>query len=176
MVPVSLQLCSYEAWIIYNFMSLCLAYVGGAGAVEVKMNGFILMPSWAATTCCLPPLPVNGQFIRNVKRGALQFVLVKPILAALTLVLYSTGHYVEGDWSPSSSYLWITIVYNITYTVALYALLLFYMGTHELLVPFRPLLKFALVKSVIFLTFWQVSMWGLWIVKSWVGAGLRCSP
>ncbi len=22
----------YEAWIIYNFMALCLAYVGGAGA------------------------------------------------------------------------------------------------------------------------------------------------
>jgi hypothetical protein len=33
--------------------------------------------------------------------------------------------------------------------------LLFYMGTHELLEPFRPLLKFVLVKSVIFLTFWQ---------------------
>ena len=55
----------------------------------------------------------------------------------------------------SGSYLWITIIYNITYTVALYALLLFYMGTHELLEPFRPLLKFVLVKSVIFLTFWQ---------------------
>lgn len=54
-------------------------------------------------------------------------------------------------------YLWITIVYNITYTVALYALLLFYMGAHDLLAPYNPLLKFILVKSVIFLTFWQVS-------------------
>ncbi|KAG7672462.1 hypothetical protein KSW81_001426 [Nannochloris sp. 'desiccata'] len=85
----------YEAWIIYNFMSLCLAYVGGP------------------------------------------------------------GNYAEGDWSVTGSYLWITIIYNITYTFALYALLLFYMGTHELLEPFRPLLKFVLVKSVIFLTFWQ---------------------
>lgn len=47
-------------------------------------------------------------------------------------------------------------MYNITYTVALYGLLLFYMGTHELLAPFKPLLKFILVKSVIFLTYWQV--------------------
>ena len=53
-------------------------------------------------------------------------------------------------------YLWITIIYNVTYTCALYALLLFYMGTHELLAPFNPLLKFAVVKSVVFLTFWQV--------------------
>ena len=157
----------YEAWIIYNFMSLCLEYVGGPGAVEIKMQGVVLLPSWSACTCCLSPLQVNGQFIRSVKRGALQFVIVKPILAILTVILYATGHYTEGDWSVSGSYLWITIVYNITYTVALYALLLFYMGTHELLEPFRPLLKFILVKSVIFLTYWQ----GL-IISIFVGVGI----
>ena len=157
----------YEAWIIYNFMSLCLEYVGGPGAVEIKMQGVVLLPSWAACTCFMPPLQVNGQFIRHVKRGALQFVFLKPLLAVLTLVLYATGHYTEGDWSASSSYLWITIVYNITYTIALYALLLFYMGTHELLEPFRPLLKFILVKSVIFLTYWQ----GL-LIAILVGAGV----
>ena len=161
----------YEAWIIYNFMSLCLAFVGGPGAVEVKMQGVVLLPSWAACTCCLPPLPVNGHFVRFVKQGALQFVLLKPILAILTVILYATGNYTEGDWSVGSSYLWITIVYNITYTVALYALLLFYMGTHELLEPFRPLLKFVLVKSVIFLTFWQ----GLFISIA-VGTGAVPSP
>jgi Organic solute transporter Ostalpha len=48
------------------------------------------------------------------------------------------------------------VFYNITYSMALYALLLFYLGTHELLAPFNPLIKFILVKSVIFLTFWQV--------------------
>jgi hypothetical protein len=90
----------YEAWVIYNFMSLCLAYVGGPGVVEVKMNGYVLLPSWTACTCCLPPMPVNGHFVRSVKRGALQFVIIKPILAVLTLVLFATGNYTEGDWSP----------------------------------------------------------------------------
>ena len=52
-------------------------------------------------------------------------------------------------------YLWITIIYNLTYTTALYALLLFYMGTHDLLAPFKPMLKFTVVKLVVFLTFWQ---------------------
>ena len=49
-------------------------------------------------------------------------------------------------------------MYNLTYTMALYALLLFYMGTHELLAPFNPMLKFTVVKLVVFLTFWQVSL------------------
>ncbi|GAB4816342.1 hypothetical protein N2152v2_003388 [Parachlorella kessleri] len=127
-------------------MSLCLAYVGGPGAVEIKMAGFVLMPSWTACTL--------------TKQMALQFVLLKPIMAILTIILHATGHYEEGNWAPNNGYLWITIVYNITYTVALYGLLLFYMGTHELLAPFKPLLKFILVKSVIFLTYWQ----GLFVV------------
>ena len=57
---------------------------------------------------------------------------------------------------PVRRYLWITIIYNLTYTTALYALLLFYMGTHDLLAPFKPMLKFTVVKLVVFLTFWQV--------------------
>ena len=44
---------------IYNFLALCLAYVGGPGSVEVKMNGYILAPSWKYTTCCLPPIAVS---------------------------------------------------------------------------------------------------------------------
>lgn len=62
-------------------------------------------------------------------------------------------------------------MYNLTYTVALYGLLLFYLGTHELLAPFKPLLKFVLVKAVIFLSYWQVRAW----VGAWVGARARAS-
>lgn len=47
-------------------------------------------------------------------------------------------------------------MYNVTYSVALLALFMFYMGAHDLLAPFNPLLKFVLVKSVVFFTFWQV--------------------
>ena len=53
---------------IYNFLSLCLSYVGGPGAVEVQMNGYLLMPSLWNCTCCLPPQ------VRTVDRGS------KPLL------------------------------------------------------------------------------------------------
>jgi len=151
----------YEAWILYNFLALCLAYVGGPGEVVVKSEGQNLEPSWMCCTCCLPRTPINGQFLRRCKQGVLQFVLVKPFLAILTLVLYNSRdgdgerRYEEGDWGASNGYLWIQVLYNICYTLALYALIVFYQGTEHLLAPFKPLLKFVLIKAVVFLTFWQ---------------------
>jgi hypothetical protein len=145
----------YEAFVIYTFLSLCLEFVGGPGEVEVKMNGFVLHPSFLHCTCCFPPQRVDGLFVRRCKQGALQFVLLMPILGILSVVLYATGNYSPGYWGPSNGYLYITIVYNVTYSVALLALFMFYMGAHDLLAPFNPLLKFVLVKSVVFFTFWQ---------------------
>jgi len=88
--------------VVYTFLALCLAYVGGPGSVEVKMNGYQLYPSVLYCTCCLPALPVNGAFVRTCKRGALQFVWLKPVLAGLTVVLYTQRMYTEGYWGPDN--------------------------------------------------------------------------
>lgn len=58
-------------------------------------------------------------------------------------------------FSPNGGYLYITIIYNISVSLALYGLFLFYFATKDLLMPFEPVLKFCTVKSVIFLSFWQ---------------------
>lgn len=92
---------SYEAWIIYNFKSLLLAYVGGPGAVVVQAEGKLVHPSWPHLTCCLPTMQVDGFFLRRCKQGTLQFVLLKPVMAALTLLLYAAGSYRDGDMSPT---------------------------------------------------------------------------
>ena len=89
------------------------------------------------------------------KQGALQFVFLKPILASLTLLLTWAGVYGDQEIKANKAYPYIAFVYNLSYSMALYSLLLFYLGAHDLLKPYKPLLKFVLVKSVIFLTFWQ---------------------
>ncbi|GLT74070.1 hypothetical protein SLA2020_458910 [Shorea laevis] len=145
----------YEAWVIYNFLSLCLAWVGGPGSVVLSLSGRVLKPSLCLMTCCLPPLPLDGRFIRRCKQGCLQFVILKPILVAVTLILYAKGKYKDGNFNPKQSYLYLTIIYTISYTVALYALVLFYMACKDLLQPFNPVPKFIIIKSVVFLTYWQ---------------------
>lgn len=145
----------YEAWVIYNFLSLCLAWVGGPGAVVLSLTGRILKPSWHLMTCCLPPIPLDGRFIKRCKQGSLQFVILKPILVVITFILYAKGKYEDGNFSVNEGYLYITIIYTISYTVALYALALFYVACRDLLRPYNPVPKFILIKSVVFLTYWQ---------------------
>ncbi|KAK4402063.1 Transmembrane proteinA [Sesamum angolense] len=145
----------YEAWVIYNFLSLCLAWVGGPGAVVLSLSGKVLKPNWCLMTCCFPPIPLDGRFIRRCKQGCLQFVILKPILVAVTSILYAKGKYEDGNFNPRQSYLYITIIYTISYSVALYALALFYVACRELLQPFNPVPKFIIIKSVVFLTYWQ---------------------
>ncbi|XP_024967898.1 transmembrane protein 184B-like isoform X2 [Cynara cardunculus var. scolymus] len=145
----------YEAWVIYNFLSLCLEWVGGPGAVVLSLTGRVLKPNWCLMTCCFPPIPLDGRFIRRCKQGCLQFVILKPILVALTFVFYAKGKYQDGNFSAKQSYLYITIIYTISYSMALYALALFYVACRDLLKPFNPVPKFIIIKSVVFLTYWQ---------------------
>ncbi|KAL3696485.1 hypothetical protein R1sor_010561 [Riccia sorocarpa] len=145
----------YEAWVIYNFMSLCLAWVGGPGAVVTSLAGRFLKPSWHLMTCCLPAIPLDGRFIRRCKQGCLQFVILKPLMVVATLWMYFKEKYSEGSFKASSGSLYVTLIYTVSYTIALCALLLFYFACKELLRPFRPLPKFIMIKSVVFLTYWQ---------------------
>ncbi|CAI5525987.1 unnamed protein product [Closterium sp. Naga37s-1] len=145
----------YEAWVIYNFLSLCLAWVGGPGAVAISLTGRVLKPSTLLLTCCLPPIPLDGHFIRHCKRGCLQFVFIKPLLAALCLALYSADLYEEGVFALTNGYPYVTCVYMVSYSLAVYALLFFYFGCHDLLRSFNPIPKFIMIKLVVVLTYWQ---------------------
>ncbi|GMP63545.1 hypothetical protein CsSME_00025184 [Camellia sinensis var. sinensis] len=145
----------YEAWVIYNFLALCLAWVGGPGAVVLSLSGRVLKPSWYLMTCCFSPIPLDGRFIRRCKQGCLQFVILKPVLVAVTFILYAKGKYHDGNFSVDQSYLYLTVVYTVSYSVALYSLALFYVACRDLLQPFNPVPKFIIIKSVVFLTYWQ---------------------
>uniref|UniRef100_UPI00398F7DDC transmembrane protein 184A n=1 Tax=Pristiophorus japonicus TaxID=55135 RepID=UPI00398F7DDC len=145
----------YEAFVIYNFLSLCYEYLGGESAIMSEIRGKPIKSSCMYGTCCLMGMTYSIGFLRFCKQATLQFCVIKPLMAAITVILQVYGKYHDGDFDVSSGYLYITIIYNISVSLALYALFLFYFATSELLSPFDPVLKFLTVKSVIFLSFWQ---------------------
>ncbi|KAE9537915.1 hypothetical protein AGLY_005887 [Aphis glycines] len=145
----------YEAFVIYNFMSLCYEYLGGEGNIMSEIRGKPIQSSWQYGTCCLTGRTYTIGFLRFCKQATLQFCLVKPAMAFVIIFLQYVGHYHDGDWSMNGGYLYVTAIYNMSVSLALYGLFLFYFATRDLLIPFEPVLKFCTIKSVIFLSFWQ---------------------
>lgn len=145
----------YEAFVIYNFLSLCYEYLGGESSIMSEIRGKPIKSSWLWCTCCLAGRQYTIGFLRFCKQATLQFCLIKPVMALITLVLQAFNLYKDGNFAPASGYLYITIIYNVSVSLALYALFLFYHATRELLSAYDPVWKFLTVKSVIFLSFWQ---------------------
>ncbi|KAM7142353.1 transmembrane protein 184A isoform 1-T2 [Molossus nigricans] len=145
----------YEAFVIYSFLSLCFQYLGGESAIMAEIRGKPIQSSCLHSTCCLRGAAYSIGFLRFCKQATLQFCVVKPVMAVVTIVLQAAGKYHDGDFNVHSGYLYVTLIYNASVSLALYALFLFYFATRELLLPFEPVLKFLTIKAVIFLSFWQ---------------------
>lgn len=145
----------YEAFVIYNFLCLCYEYLGGENSILNEIQGKELQRSWYTGTCCLPKIHYDIQFLRFCKQSTLQFCAVKPIVSLITIVLEANDQFHENNLHPKYGYLYVTIIYNISVTLALYALVLFYLATREILKPHDPVLKFFMVKAIIFASFWQ---------------------
>jgi hypothetical protein len=102
-----------------------------------------------------------------VKRGILQYAWLKPILGLAAIIMKSTGTYQEGYLGLSSGYLWSGIAYNISVTVSLYSLGMFWVCMSKDLQPFRPVPKFLCIKLIIFASYWQGFLLSILV---WLGA------
>ncbi len=52
-------MCSYDSFVIYNFVALCIALAGGPGAIVSQSENVVVRH------CCLPPQQVDGHFLRR---------------------------------------------------------------------------------------------------------------
>ena len=84
--------------------------------------------------------------------------MIKPVTAIAAIILDHFGYYHEGDFDRTSGYLYCSLINNISISLSLYCLVLFYIATEERLKPFHPFYKFLTVKSVLFFSFWQTCL------------------
>jgi len=139
----------YEAIVIYCFLMLCLEYVGGEGNFVSELANVPAMHQ-PFPCCCLQPIDLDVKFIRHCKQYTIQFVIIKPLIALMSIILIAVGHYESQAYS-----YFRLVVYNVSYTVALYGLGIFYLSCHERVQTHNLVLKFLGVKSIIFATYWQ---------------------
>lgn len=143
----------YEAYVLYTFLSLLVGFMGGEATLlcvlEEKPRMKLPIPF-----CCFSFKP-GSHFYHRAKQMILQFVLVRPLCSLLTVLFLVLDIYGEGSFSPDRGYLYITIINNVSITIAIYYLVMFYEALAEDLKPFRPVAKFLCVKAIIFFAFWQ---------------------
>lgn len=145
----------YESFVIYNFMALLVDYMGGEEAAQQFLARQLPLKHSFPCTCL--GYHTMKDFLSTCKVCVLQYSLVKPITAILTLAFHWAGLYKPGDFALDSARFWICVINNSSVTLALYYLVAFYHATHNNapLNAGNPLPKFVAVKIVIFFAFWQ---------------------
>ena len=90
----------------------------------------------------LPKVDISDPYtLLNIKRGILQYAWLKPVLAISTIAMKLGGVYQEGYVSLQSGYFWSGIIYNVSVTLSLYSLGMFWACMNQDLQPFRPVPK-----------------------------------
>ncbi|KAI1373675.1 DUF300-domain-containing protein [Hypoxylon crocopeplum] len=158
----------YEAFTIYTFFQLLINYLDGERALIIMAHGRAPVHHLWPLNHILSKVDISDPYtFLAIKRGILQYAWLKPILAIAAIIMKATGIYQEGYIGVSSGYLWSGIIYNISVTVSLYSLGLFWVCMHHDLQPYRPVPKFLCIKLVIFASYWQ----GFFLsILVWLGA------
>ncbi|KAJ2916683.1 hypothetical protein MD484_g3743, partial [Candolleomyces efflorescens] len=146
----------YEAFVIYCFFVLLLTYLGGERSLLIMLHGRPPKEPIFPLNIFKREIDVSDPYtFLFLKRGILQYVQIKPLLAAATLITKACGKYNEGDFRANSGYLYITIIYNLSICTSLYCLAMFWACVSDDLKPYRPVPKFLCVKGILFFSFWQ---------------------
>ncbi|GAA5852599.1 hypothetical protein JCM9279_005524 [Rhodotorula babjevae] len=146
----------YEAFVIYCFFSLLVEYLGGERSLIITLHGRDPVPHPWPVNLFLHPMDASDPFtFLGLKRGILQYVQIKPLLALSTVIMKATGTYKDGALAKDSGYTYVSIVYNLSVSLSLYCLAMFWVATSSDLKPYRPMPKFLSVKGIIFFSFWQ---------------------
>lgn len=149
----------YESYVIYNFFHLLMGYLGGEEQALIMRAGTKI--SHFFPLCLFPPFQLSEKTFRVWKLLLLQYMILKPFTAVIAAFLVSFHAYDESSWSFTNPHIYFVIVLNISVTLAFTSLLYFFVEFKDLLGPQQILGKFAAVKAVVFLSFWQGVLMGI---------------
>lgn len=147
----------YESFIIYTFFTYLIYILGGEKKILMEL-------AWKNKSTVKHPLigkilpsidisdPKDFLFI---KRGILQYVWLKPFFIIGNLIVDFNETDSNADNWVSKLKFWLLAGYNISATLSLYELAVFWKCLYKELMQFGPWPKFLCVKLIIFASYWQ---------------------
>lgn len=156
----------YEAYVIYQFLSFCIAVLGRgdrAAVVEVltKHASHLSPPFRFDAFCNKNPYDTDRALAEAVllqcQSFAMQFVFLKPSTTLAAFVLEKIKYYgpTGNPMDYRSPQVYIVGLQNLSVFIAFTGLLKFYHAVDKDLAWCRPFAKFLCIKGVVFMTFWQ---------------------
>jgi hypothetical protein len=152
----------YESFVLYQFLLLLIHYfekemvevVDREETSGAYLSYFESHPH-PFPCCCLPDIIPGPAFLWRTKSHVLQYVFIKPTLSIVAIVLESIDLYDESSLRIDRGYPWITLIVNLSMTLCLYSLIVFYDTIEEVIEKHRPLHKLLSIKLLLFFLFWQ---------------------
>jgi len=92
---------------------------------------------------------------------------MRPLITIVSAILLILNLYGDGEWTWDRGFLYATIFNNLGVTVSLYFLVLFYQISAKELRPYKPLLKFSVIKGIVFFCYWQSVFIAILISLAW---------
>ncbi|KAK4361056.1 hypothetical protein RND71_020008 [Anisodus tanguticus] len=154
----------YEAVAIAKFLALMYSYLNlsiSKNIVPDEIKGREIHHSFPMTLFQPRTAHLDHRTLKLMKHWTWQFVIIRPACSILMITLQILGLY------PSWLSWMFTIILNISFSVAMYSLVVFYRVFSKELQPHKPFSKFICIKGVVFFSFWQ----GL-VVKILVALGV----
>ncbi|KAL3820579.1 hypothetical protein ACJIZ3_006484 [Penstemon smallii] len=142
----------YEAFAIANFLALMYSYLKismSENVVPDEIKGREIHHCFPMTLFQPRKTHLNHKTLSLLKYWTLQFVIIRPICSILMMALQISGIYPSWlGWT-------FTIILNLSYSLAMYSLVIFYHVFAKELEPHNPLAKFICIKGIVFFCFWQ---------------------
>uniref|UniRef100_A0A5B7CDU8 Transmembrane protein 184C n=1 Tax=Davidia involucrata TaxID=16924 RepID=A0A5B7CDU8_DAVIN len=142
----------YEALVIAKFLALMYSYLNisiSKNIVPDEIKGREIHHSFPMTLFQPHTIHLNHRTLKLLKYWTWQFVIIRPVCSILMIALQILGMYPSWvSWT-------FTIILNISVSLALYSLVIFYHVFGKELAPHTPLAKFLCIKGIVFFCFWQ---------------------
>ncbi|KAJ9562765.1 hypothetical protein OSB04_007925 [Centaurea solstitialis] len=142
----------YEGLVMAKFLALLYTYLNisiSKNIVPDEIKGREIHHSFPMTLFQPHSVRLNHQNLKLLKYWTWQFVVIRPACSVLMIALQLVDVY--PDWLSWT----FTMILNVSVSLALYSLVIFYHVFAKELAPHNPLAKFLCVKGIVFFCFWQ---------------------
>eukprot|EP01018_Ginkgo_biloba_P022225 Gb_19436 [translate_table: standard] len=142
----------YEGLVIAKFLALMYSYLNisiSQNKVPDEIKGREIHHSFPMTLFQPRTVHLDHHTLKLLKYWTWQFAIIRPVLSIIMILLQLLGLY--NGWIS-----WvISVILNISVSLALYSLVVFYHVFAKELAPHKPLAKFLCIKGIVFFCFWQ---------------------